>query len=52
MTEREILKQKWMQKWRWEIAAQQHQSYLIGKRRGTTSKEFKGYVKNFMCRKK
>ena len=48
---RSLLKKKWIQKWRWEIAAQIHKDFLIGKRRGSTSKEFKLLVKNFMSRK-
>tara|TARA_R110002012_G_scaffold317216_1_gene533131 strand:- start:1441 stop:1596 length:156 start_codon:yes stop_codon:yes gene_type:complete len=45
--ERSILKKKWIRKWRWEIAAQIHKDFLVGRRKGSTSKEFKLYVKNF-----
>ena len=51
-SKRKKLKRLWRQKWRWEINAQQHHSYLIGKRRGSTSKEFKFFVKNFYSRKR
>ena len=42
-----LLKKKWRQQWKWEIAAQIHSNFLVGGRRGSTSKEFKSYVKNF-----
>lgn len=46
--ENEKLKKKWKQTWKWELAAQKHQEYMTGKRKGSTSKEFRGYVKEFM----
>ena len=45
---REEKKKLWIRKWRWEIAAQIHKDFLVGRRKGSTSKEFKLYVKNFM----
>ena len=48
---RSVLKKRWLQKWTWEINAQKHRDFLIGKRRGSTSKEFKLFFKNFMSRK-
>lgn len=48
MEQRKILKKKWEQKWKWEIRAQKHRNYLIGRRKGSTSKEFKAFVKDFL----
>jgi len=48
---RSVLKKRWLQKWRWEIAAQKHRDFLVGRRRGSTSKEFKLFFKNFISRK-
>ena len=50
--DRLILKKRWKRRWKWEIKAQIHKEYLIGKRRGKTSKEFKLFVKNFLKRNK
>tara|TARA_R110000772_G_C13064030_1_gene415609 strand:- start:24 stop:203 length:180 start_codon:yes stop_codon:yes gene_type:complete len=47
MVDREILKRRWKQKWKWELAAQKHKNYLLGRRRGSTSKQFKQFVKDF-----
>ena len=44
---RSLLKKKWIQQWRWEINCQKHRNFLVGRRKGSTSKEFKLYVKNF-----
>tara|TARA_R110001592_G_scaffold182_3_gene953 strand:+ start:13 stop:168 length:156 start_codon:yes stop_codon:yes gene_type:complete len=51
MSDREILKKKWKQQWKWEIAAQKHTDYLLGRRKGSTSKEFKKFVKDFAKKK-
>ena len=51
-SKRKKLKRLWRQKWRCEINAQKHRNFLIGRRRGSTSKEFKLLVKNFYLRKR
>lgn len=52
MSDREILKKKWKQQWKWEIAAQKHQEYMISKRKPyKASKEFKKFVKDFAKKK-
>ena len=48
MEQRKILKKKWKEKWKLEIRAQKHRNYLIGRRKGSTSKEFKAFVKDFL----
>ena len=50
-SKRKKLERLWRQKWRWEINAQKHRNFLIGRRKGSTSKEFKLFVKNFISRK-
>jgi len=50
MNQRKILKKKWKQKWKRQINAQKHKDYLIGRCKGSTSKEFKQFVKDFLCR--
>ena len=50
-SKRKKLERLWREHWRWEINAQKHRSFLIGSRRGSTSKEFKLFVKNFISRK-
>ena len=50
MEQRKILKKKWKQKWKWEINAQKHRNFLVGRRKGSTSKEFKQFVKDFKKR--
>jgi hypothetical protein len=47
----EDAKKNWIRNWTWEINAQRHTDFLVG-RKGKTSKEFKLFVKNFLKKKK